>query len=189
MTSLQMFAAHKRFDSSCGESWTNYIQWSGFHHISELVSTDVMLCPSAINDLIDADWAYNIHSDFRTYFFHDFEYLKRRIQYDPGRHNVLALVERPDSRTEAARDFEFCGYDILDSHDSISVLTNCGGFPAIFTAPEVNRYGLLDDLVRAQVIAAAIRDAEPDDHHCCDCRVWSLCRYVGPPNKARQLTR
>lgn len=117
---------------------------------------------------------------FKTYFFHDFEYLKRRIGYDPTRHNLLSLIERPNSPTVAQSGFEFCGYDVLDSHESVSVLTNCGGFPAIFGPSEVNRYGLLDDLSRALDVSAKLRDAEPGDPHCGDCRVWSLCRYSGP---------
>jgi hypothetical protein len=177
---MQMFAAHKRFGPSCGESWSNYIQWSGFHQIAELVSTDVMLCPLVLEELIDEDWQYNIHVDFKTYFFHNVEYLKRRIGYDPTRHNLLSLIERPESPIVAQSGFEVCGYDILDSYDSVSVLTNCGGFPAIFDPSEVNRYGLLDDLTRALDVSAKLRDAEPEDPHCGDCRVWSLCRYTGP---------
>lgn len=61
---MQVFAAHERFDPSRGESWSNYIRWSGFHHISELVSTDVMLCPSVLEELTAEDWRYNIHADF-----------------------------------------------------------------------------------------------------------------------------
>ena len=174
-----MFAAHERFGPSCGESWISYIQWSGFHHISELVSTDEMLCPSVLGELIDEDWHHNIHADFKTYFFRDFEYLKRRIDFDPARHNLLSIIERPDSSTRADGGFEFCGYDILDSYDSVSVLTNCGGFPEIFEASEVNRYGLLDDFSRALDIAAKLREAEAEDPHCADCRVWSLRRYAG----------
>jgi hypothetical protein len=176
---MQMFAAHKRFGPACGHSWTNYIQWSGLRHLSELISTDEMLCPSIVEELTDEDWRHNIHADFKTYFFHDFEYLKRRIGYDPSKHNLLSLIERPNCSTIAESSFEFCGYDILDSYDSVSVLTNCGGFPSIFRASEVNRYGLLDDLSRALGIAAQLRAAEAEDPHCGDCRVWSLCRYVG----------
>jgi hypothetical protein len=176
---MQMFGAHKRFDPSCGESWTSYIEWSGFQHINELVSTDEILCPSVLDELIDEDWHHNIHADFKIFFFRDFEYLKRRIDFDPARHNILSIIERPDSAIKADAGFEYCGYDILDSYDSVSVLTNCGGFPGIFKASDVNQYGLLDDLSRALVIAAQLREAEPDDPHCGDCRVWSLCRFVG----------
>jgi hypothetical protein len=177
---MHMFAAHMRFGPSCGEPWTSYIEWSGFHHISELVSTDEMLCPSVLAELIDEDWKHNVHADYKIYFFREFEYLKRRIALDPTRHNLLSIIERPDSPTRADVGFEFCGYDILDSYDSVSVLTNCGGFPDIFKASEVNQYGLLDDHSRAVDVAAQLREAEPDDPHCGDCRVWSLCRYVGP---------
>ena len=177
---MQMFAAHYRFEPSCGESWSDYIKWSGFHHISELVSTDEMLCPSVLKELIDEDWQYNIHADGKTYCFRDCEYLKHRIEFDPSRHNLLSLIERPDSPTVAPIGFEFCGYDILDSYDSVSVLTNCGGFPSIFQVSEVNRYGLLDDLLRALEIAEKVRHAEPEDPHCGDCRVWSVCRVTEP---------
>jgi hypothetical protein len=175
---MQMLAAHQRFGPWCGERWADYIQWSGFQHIRELVSTDHMLCPAVLDELIDADWDYNIHADFKTYFFHDVEYLKRRITFDPARHNILSLIERPSSPTVADHNFEFCGYDILDSFDSVSVLTNCGAFPDVFDASEVNQYGLLDDFSRSLEIAAQLRKAEPDDPHCGNCRVWSLCRYI-----------
>lgn len=178
---MEMFAAHYRFDPANDESlsWSKYVEWSGFRQISELVSTDSMLCPLVLKVLIDEDWRYNVHADFKTFFFHDLEYLKRRIAYDPTRHNLLSIIERPDSPPIPQNDLEFCGYDILDSYDSISVLSNCGGFPAIFDSAEVNRYGLLDDLGRATGISAQLRDTEPECSHCCDCRVWSLCRYVG----------
>jgi hypothetical protein len=177
---MQTFAAHFRFGPTSGEAWGKYIQWSGLRHISELVSTDTMLCPPVIDELVDADWQHNIHADNKIYRFHDCAYLKKRINYDSARHNILAIIERPVSPTVAEGGFQFCGYDILDSYDSISVLTNCGGFPDIFAASEINRFGLLDDLVRANKIAATLRDKHQADPHCCDCRVWSLCRYIGP---------
>lgn len=177
---MPMFVAHQRFGPWNGESWTSYIQWSGFHHIRELISTDEMLCAAVLKELLDTDWQYNIHADCQTYFFNNLDYLKRRINFDPARHNILSLIDRPISPTIADLHFEFCGYDILDSFDSVSVLTNCGAFPGIFKALEVNQYGLLDDLSRSLEIAAQLRKAEPDDPHCGDCRVWSLCRYIGP---------
>lgn len=180
---MQMFTAYQRFGPWNGESWNNYIEWSGFHHIRELVSTDQMLCPAILDKLNDTDWQYNIHADNKVYFFHDIEYLKRRIIFDPSRHNILSITERPNSPIVADVDFEFCGYDILDSDDSISVLTNCGAFPGVFEPSEVNKYGLLDDLSRSLEIAAHIRKAKPEDPHCGDCRVWALCRYVGAGNR------
>lgn len=174
-----VFIAHRKFDPTYGETWSRYIEWTGFYHIHELVSTDSLLCPSLIDRLIEEDWDYNIHEDNRIYCFHDYQYLKRRINYDAGKHNILAIVERPSQPPDPLDEFSFCGYDILDSHDSISVLTNCGGFPSIFSTKDINDVGLIPDLEKANTIAEAIRRFRPDDNHCCDCRVWAISRYVG----------
>lgn len=177
---MPMYAAHFRFDPTCGDAWTSFLEFSGFHHIAELVSTDEMVCENVVEELLAEDWQHNIDADYQIFFFRDLDYLKRRIAYDPRRHNLLSIVERPALPTTPEPDFEFCGYDILDSFDSVSVLTNCGPFPGIFEPAEVNRYGLLNDLSRANEIAEQLRAANPQDAHCRDCRVWSLCRYVGP---------
>ena len=169
-----MFTVCRKFDSQCGDSWSRYIEWSGFHHIDELVSTDSILCPS----LVDEDWKFNIPADNLVYFFRDYEYLKQRVSYDPARHNLLAVTVRPAQPPDIIHGFEFCGYDIMDSHDSISVLTNCGAFPSIYSADDLNRFGLVTDLERVTKIAEAIRAANADDPHCRDCRVWGIARYT-----------
>lgn len=175
---IPVFVACHKFNPSCGDSWSRYIEWSGFGHIQEIVSTDIMLCPSLIDTLIDEDWNFNIHADNRTHFFHDYEYLKRRIGYDASRHNILALIERPTHVSMSIDGFEFCGYDILDSGNSYSVLVNCGGFPSIYTADDLNQLGLVDDLDRVTKIAETIRDQYPDDDHCSDCYVVGISRYT-----------
>lgn len=173
-----IFAACQKFNSSCGESWTRYIEWSGYDQIQEIVSADSILCPSLIDELIDDDWNFNIHADNRVYLFRDFEYLMRRVNYDPSHHNILALTEQPVKTPFYPSQFTFCGYDILDSDDSISVLLNCGAFPSIFSAADLNPLGLLDELGRATTIADNIRKAHPDDSHCGDCRVWGIARLT-----------
>ncbi|MEP0920016.1 hypothetical protein NC981_24745 [Leptolyngbya sp. DQ-M1] len=137
-----------------------------------------MLCPSLISTLVDEDWNFNIHADNRLHCFHNYEYLKRRIRYDASRHNILALTERPTHVPAAIDDFAFCGYDILDSDDAISVLVNCGMFPSIYTAADLNQFGLVDDLDRVTNIAETIRDTYPDDHHCRNCHVFGIARYT-----------
>jgi hypothetical protein len=175
---IPVFAACQKFDPNCGDSWSSYIEWSGFHHIQEIVSTDTMLCPSLIDTLIDEDWNFNIRADNRFHFFHDYEYLKRRIKYDSSRHNILALTKHPIHVPAPINGFMFCGYDILDSDDSISILVNCGTFPSIYTADDLNQFGLVNNLERITQIAETIRDIYPNDHHCCSCRVVGIARYT-----------
>ena len=179
---IPMFVACRKFGPQSGDSWSRYIEWSGFHHIDELVSTDSMLCPIVLDSLIDADWDYNIHADNYVYFFHDYEYLKRRINYAPSQHNLLAITARPVQPPNRIRGFTHCGYDILDSFESISVLTNCGGFPESYTERDINRLGLVTELDRANEIADTIREAHHKDPHCCDCDVWGIARYSGTNN-------
>ena len=175
---IPIFIACQKFDPSCGNSWSSYIEWSGFRHIQEIVSSDIILCPSLIDTLIDEDWNFNVHADNRLHFFYDYEYLKRRIGYDSSRHNILSLTERPTHIPTPIDGFTLCGYDILDSDNSISVLLNCGTFPSIYTAHDLNQLGLVDDLDRATKIAETIRDNHPDDHHCRDCHVFGIARYA-----------
>lgn len=174
-----MFAACTKFGPWCGDKWWRYLDWLGCHHVSEIVSADSILCPSPIDTLNEVDWNYNVHADTRTHFFRDVDYLKRRIDFDPQHHHILALFDDPQSVPILPEYFAFCGYDILDSYDAISVLLNCGGFPDIFDCHDINEFGLIASLDRARDIACALRRDFSADPHCHQCRVWGVARYKG----------
>ncbi|MEA5511828.1 hypothetical protein VB715_18815 [Crocosphaera sp. UHCC 0190] len=172
------YTARKKFAPSTTSDWQSYLNFSGFHHISELVSADSILCPNLVTEIIDSDWNHNVHEDLYIDCFLDFDYLKKRINFDPIWHNLLAIWERPTSIEIPLVGFEQCGFDLLDSYNSISVLTNCGQFPQLFKPDSVNRYGLFDDLSLACQSAEQLRNTYPEDPHCQDCRVWQITRYV-----------
>jgi len=79
-------------------------------------------------------------------FFSGYQHLPERISFDPANHNILALTQRPACNVSPAESFQFCGYDIIDSDDSLSVLSNCGAFPDIFSPDDTNSLRLLDQL-------------------------------------------
>lgn len=172
-TARQRFSPH----NTQPESWHGYQTFSGFQHIEELVSADAILCADLIEELVDEDWQYNVHADGRVTWFTDLAYLLHRIDFDPTLHNLLALSEDPHATPSPPDGFMHCGYDILDSDDAVSVLTNCGQFPSIFAPSLVNCYGLVPELAVAEQIAETIRSAFPDDYHCLDCHVWEIARY------------
>ncbi len=118
-----IFVACQKFDLSCGDAWSSYIEWSGFRHLQEVISSDLILCPALIDSIIDEDWNFNIHANNRLHCFHDYKYLKRRIGYDSSRHNILALTEQPTHTPPPIDGFTFCGYDILDSDSTIGSLS------------------------------------------------------------------
>jgi len=177
VTPRTIFAACQKFGPECGEKWSSYLLWSGFHHLKEIVSADSILCPELIEKLIEEDWNFNIHADYRVTYFHDWKYLKQRISYDDTRHNLLALTESPMEEIQLPSEFKPSCFYILDSFDSISVLLNCGAFPGIYSTSDLNELGLIPDLERATEIAKQIRETNPDDDHCQNCRVWGVARY------------
>ncbi len=142
---MPLYSAQDRFTEN-DDSWLSYIEWSGRTDATEIITFDGMLCSSAIDDLTDEDWQYNVHADKLVYLFSEYEYLLKRIAFDPAKHNILEFTQRPDSNVIPTESFRFCGYDIMDSDDSISVLLNCGAFPGIFSPGDTNSFGLLDKL-------------------------------------------
>ena len=174
---MAIYSAFERF-TPADESWDDYIAWSGRSHATEIITTDAMLCSPAIAELTAEDWQHNLESDGLLHLFSDYEYLLNRIKFDATIHNIFELTKRPDSPLMPSASFLPCGYDILDTDDSISVLLNCGSFPGVFSPNETNTFGLIDELARAQEIAEDLRKANPTSHHCKDCRVWGISRYT-----------
>ncbi|MGD1857922.1 MAG: hypothetical protein ACFB2W_27110 [Leptolyngbyaceae cyanobacterium] len=172
------FTARQRFMPSQGKDWHSYVQFSGFTHITELVTLDSFLCPDLVENLIDEDWAHNVQVDFRITWFTDFDYARQRVVWRPGKDQLLAVYEQPARLQKVSSPFEFCGFDIVDGDDGNSVLTNCGRFPQIFMPLDVNQWGLLSDLGQANDIAEKIRASFPEEPHCCRCRVWQIARFV-----------
>jgi len=74
-------------------------------------------------------------------------------------------------------NFEFLGYDLVDVEASASALTDCGGFPDVFTNSELSAKGLLTSHVRAFEVQADLRTKHPEERHV-DCHVWAISRAI-----------
>jgi hypothetical protein len=176
---MNMYLASSRFGPAAREQWQKYVNWYGYKNLYEVVTLDEMLCPNLVERLTEEDWKYNVQSDYRTYFFRDFDYLVNRISYDPSKTQILLLTEMPTKPLEATNGFEICGYDVVDVYCSTSVITNCGGFSTIFTEADLNQYGIVADFQNALRIAEVLRRTYAFDQHCCNCVVWGIQRFVG----------
>ena len=53
-----LYSAVKRFDPACGEPWRKFIEWSRLTQLREVISLDLMLCPTVFQDLIAEDWQH-----------------------------------------------------------------------------------------------------------------------------------
>lgn len=173
-----LYTLRERFVPEFGDRWENYLAFSGFEHIGELVTLDSIMCPNIVADLTDADWDYNVHEDNRTEFFRDPEYLMGRQPLDRSRHQLLAILEHPDDSDIAPSGFTRCGFDIMDSHFGNSTLTNCGPIPEAFAPSSVNEFGLLSDYKTAISVRDKMRQLRPDEPHLGNCEVWSIARRL-----------
>jgi hypothetical protein len=180
-----LFVAKRPFDPSVGEGWNRYVAWSGLSQLSEVVSLDTTLCPTVPEELTAADWDYNVHADYLTFFFHSLVYLRSRVAGN-GRLNLLAVLQNPTPADVAAMTvpgFAFAGFDLLDVHGDISALTNCGGFDGVFLNSELSALGLLTDLSRAQEVQASLRVKYPEESHA-ECHLWAIWRQRFPAPRA-----
>ena len=170
-----VYSALKRFDPASGESWQNYIEWSGLTHLREVVSLDLILCPNVFQDLSDEDWQHNVREDFKTSLFHDLDYVVGRVA-GAGRVNVLALKQNPteaEARSFTDPRFVFRGFDLVELQTGISSLVNCGGFDKAFAPTELSDCGLLTDHAKASFVRKRLRAEYPDEPHA-NCDVWAI---------------
>ncbi|MEO0378534.1 MAG: hypothetical protein AAF329_28855 [Cyanobacteria bacterium P01_A01_bin.17] len=172
-----MYTVRERFTPT-HHDWAAYVEWSGFSHITELVTLDGILCSDRIEDLVAEDWKYNVQADFRLTWFTDLAYLRQRCPLRPHQDQLLAAIEPPTRQQPTPAGFNHCGFDLLDAEGSISVLTNCGRFPNIFKLTDVNIWGLIDKIEVAMAIAHQVRQDFPDEPHCQGCRVWQVARRI-----------
>ena len=183
-----IYSAVQRFDPSCGDKWTKFIEWCGLTQLREVISLDGILCPSVIviDELTTADWQYNVSENYKCHLFHDPEYLRGKVA-GSDRVNVLALMQNPTE--EEVRSFNddrfiFRGFDLLEVHlAGISALVNCGGFPKAFTPTDLSDCGLLVDHAKALTVQKLLRAEYPDEHHA-NCDVWPIWQMKAGPEIA-----
>lgn len=74
------------------------------------------------------------------------------------------------------RDFEFIGYDLIETDGDVSALVNCGGFDETFKPKELNSYGLISEYDRAKEIQTELPKNNPNEHHA-DCNLFEVWRH------------
>ena len=171
------FIATERFTSGHGEAWAKYVAWSGLKHLDEVVSLDPMLCPTILPKIKDEYWPHIVNDDFMLNFFTDLDFLLEEVASVPEA-NLLCVYRNPSTPPmpyRGAVPFEFLGYDLVDTGGSASALTNCGGFPDVFSNDELSSQGLLTSLSRAIQVQSELRTRHPEHHHA-DCHVWAISR-------------
>ena len=172
----RLYIATEKFDPSHGTGWGKYIEWSGLTQLTEVVSLDGMLCPTALAEIKDSYWPHIVNEDFMLNFFVDLEFLLSELT-DTSNLNILGVIRRPsaDVCSLGWDGFTFMGFDLLDKNVDISAMTNCGGFPDVFANEELSCVGLIDDFNRAVEIQGLLYKTHPEERHA-DCDLWAIFR-------------
>ena len=170
------FIAVERFDPVSGVGWRNYIAWSKLHHVEEVISFDAMLCSHLVEEIQDDDWPHIADVEYCQGYFTNLEFLRQKISgRDRARTHLLCVFRNPDSRPilpSELKDFQFCGFDLVEAATGVSALTNCGGWPELDNG-ELSRWGLIDDHVRAVELQRVLPENHPDEPHA-ECDVWAI---------------
>jgi hypothetical protein len=169
------FIATEPFGPNDGKKWRKYIAWSGLTQLVELLSLDPSLCQPILGDVKEEYWPYIVNEDFMLAFFLDANFLRQQVANIP--HKNLLCVFRNPSEPPIPPDgiFEFAGYDLVDVQHSASALTNCGGFPDVFSNSELSTIGLLPDFNRAIEVQKLLLEKHPEEPHA-QCYVWAIFR-------------
>jgi hypothetical protein len=161
------------------ESWQNYIAWSGLKHLDEVVSLDPILCPTLLQEIKASYWPHIVNEDFMLGFFVDLDFLLAQVSAVKEK-NLLCVWRNPPPeppRCKGPVNFEFLGYDLVDVQGGASALTNCGGFPDVFSNSELSSTGLLASHARALEVQAQLKAKHPHEPHA-NCHVWAISRAV-----------
>jgi hypothetical protein len=169
------FIATDKFEKS-HPTWDKYIRWSKLDQLDEVISLDPMLCPPVLPDMKPEYWSHIVNEDFMLQFFTDLDYLRGEIKAIQRR-NLLCVFRNPPAHPVSAvpNGFEFVGYDLVDIQSTASALTNCGGFPEVFSNNELSEKGLLKSHERAREVQADLRRQYPNEIHA-NCHLWAIFR-------------
>lgn len=169
------FIATVKFDKT-DAAWDKYIAWSRLEHLDEVVSLDPALCPTVLPEIRPEYWDRIVNENFMLHFFTDLDFLLGEVK-GILRKNILCVFRNPPTHpvSEVPKGFEFVGYDLVDIEGTASALTNCGGFPEVFSNSELSEQGLLRSHERARQVQAELRRQYPREDHA-DCHLWAIFR-------------
>jgi hypothetical protein len=175
------YTAIERFDPDNGERWIGYTRWLGRTDLKRVVTLDSLLCPAVVHVESSADWEFVAKEDFMLDFFTDLGFVLRRVA--GHRPSVVVAVVREPSADEVSGfsnpDFEFAGFDVVDTQLRASALLSSSRFPELYRVSELSEES---GLIRLRKRAFAIRDTLHQRHPDCEkakCHVWAIWRYTG----------
>jgi len=165
------------------EDWEDYARWAGLEHCQEYCSIDGVVSKNLFTPKSAEDWGNCVNADFKLHLLTNLDFA-RKCARKHNRAEILGAIEDPKSSRESipARHM-LVGYDIIDVHNSISLLTDRGGRDTIADLT-LNKFALLEDMDDAYQLKGQLRQDYPDDDHASECEVWAVYKLdvQAPPD-------
>ena len=172
--------AIERFDPDNGERWVGFTRWLGRTDFKRITTLDSALCPPVVHPESANDWQFVAKEEFMLDFFTSFDFVMKRVA--GRRPSVVLAVARDPSAAEVdgfpLPDFEFAGFDVVDTQFTASALLN-NRFPAVVN---VSKLSSESGLVRSRELAFKVRNTlrqRHPDREDARCYVWAIWRHTG----------
>lgn len=180
------YTVRAKFDKENGGdilAWANYVEWSNFTQLTELVSMDTGLNGVLVkpDHTSEEYWKEIVIDDYHDTGFRTLDYALQNTK-DKLRFNLLMVVIEPETDCSLIpiKDFDYLGYDLLDQYYDTSALSNCGGFDETFLPSDLNHFGLIDAYEKAYSIKKGLRENNLQEEHA-DTNVITIWRnrFIG----------
>jgi len=159
-----LYSAIHQLNKSEGSYFFNYLKNIGLSEIDEVITLDSMHCPKAF-EIDDEGWDYTLNEDYMLGLYTNLAYVKARAK-DLINILIIGIVKEPDCQLSGKDHFtgaEFIGYDLMDIHMDVSILTNTTGFEQIINFKDLNKFFLIGSFEKVTEIKQRI-ETEIQDH-------------------------
>jgi hypothetical protein len=183
---MYFYAAIERFDPGNGERWVGFTRWLGRTDLKRIITLDNNLCPPVVHPESAHDWQFVAKEEFMLDFFTDLNFVRQRVV--GHRPSVIVAVARDPAEEDLSGftlpDFEFAGFDVVDTQFTVSAALNPSRFPGV--TDDVSKLSVESGLIRSRERAFRVRDTlrqrypDREDARCYVWAVWRDIKNTGP---------
>ena len=154
------------------ENWIAYISWKKTN-LDSFDSVDGIFRPDLFLPKSERDWANCVNEEFKLHLITELNYAKEIISRYPNG-NIVGV--QPEIDNDHICEDGLSGYDIIDSHWYISLITTWEANADHSFCFSLMDNGLIGDLNQALQIRDFLHKKFPDVPHAKKCSVWAIYR-------------
>lgn len=162
-----LYTILESFSPGCKE-WNSYIKWRGINFKS-FDSIDGMLRETLFDTpQTDEEWAYVVNESCMIHLIIDFQFALKKLN-ELGKGELIGL--KLDNHDENSPNF--LGFDLIDGHYHVSLLTNWGNDIEIINQ-SLQDNALVKDFGIITKIYNHVKSSHPNDGHVRGCKIISV---------------